>query len=249
VIAADMTPAGLEVPDTDWHVDLLYDFLDELGASVLQATHSRYVIDLNRTPTGEALYPGARNTELCPTTRFDDQPIYQAGRAPGAAQIAERRTRYWQPYHDKLDVELAAIKARHGYVLLFDAHSIRSVVPRFFEGRLWDINIGTGDGVAASPAVSDAVMAAAGKAAGYTSVLNGRFKGGFITRSYGRPIDTVEAVQLELSQITYMNEDPPFDLREDRAAGIRPVLRAILNAYMNAGAKRYRGAAAARTAV
>jgi N-formylglutamate deformylase len=249
VIAADMTPAGLEVPDTDWHVDLLYDFLDELGASVLQATHSRYVIDLNRTPTGEALYPGARNTELCPTTRFDDQPIYQPGRAPGVAQIAERRTRYWQPYHDKLDVELAAIKARHGYVLLFDAHSIRSVVPRFFEGRLWDINIGTGDGVAASPAVSDAVMAAAGKASGYTSVLNGRFKGGFITRSYGRPIDTVEAVQLELSQITYMNEDPPFDLREDRAAGIRPVLRAILDAYISAGAKRYRGAAAARTAV
>lgn len=248
-IASDMTPAGLEVPDTDWHVDLLYDFLDELGASVLQATHSRYVIDLNRTPTGEALYPGARNTELCPTTRFDDQPVYQPGRAPDAAQIAERRTRYWQPYHDKLDVELGAIKARHGYALLFDAHSIRSVVPRFFEGRLWDINIGTGDGVAASPAISDAVMEAAKKAAGYTSVLNGRFKGGYITRCYGRPIDTVEAVQLELSQITYMNEDPPFDLREDRAAGIRPALRAILDAYLAAGAKRYRGAAAVRTAV
>jgi N-formylglutamate deformylase len=248
-IVSDMTPAGLEVPDTDWHVDLLYDFLDEIGASVLQATHSRYVIDLNRTPTGEALYPGARNTELCPTTRFDDQPIYQSGRALEAAQVAERRARYWQPYHDKLDVELAAIRARHGYALLFDAHSIRSVVPRFFEGRLWDINIGTGDGVAASPAVSEAVMDAAGKANGYTSILNGRFKGGYITRCYGRPIDNVEAVQLELSQITYMNEDPPFDLREDRASGIRPTLRAILEAYMTAGAKRYRGAAAARTAV
>ena len=122
-------------------------------------------------------------------------------------------------------------------------------MPRFFDGKLWDINIGTGDGVAASPAVSDAVMEAAGKAAGYTSVLNGRFKGGYITRSYGRPLDTVEAVQLELSQITYMNEDPPFDLREDRAAGIRPALRAILDAYLSAGAKRYRGAATARTAV
>jgi N-formylglutamate deformylase len=248
-LAADMTPAAAEVPDTDWHVDLLYDFLDALGASVLQATHSRYVIDLNRTPTGEALYPGARNTELCPTSRFDDQPIYLPGRAPDAVQIDERRSRYWQPYHDKLALELAAIKARHGYVLLFDAHSIRSEVPRFFEGRLWDINIGTGDGIAASPAVSEAIMEVAAKAAPYTSMLNGRFKGGYITRRYGRPIDTVEAVQLELSQITYMNEDPPFDLREDRASGIRPSLRAILDAFLAAGAKRYRGAAAARTAV
>jgi N-formylglutamate deformylase len=248
-LASDMTPAGIEVPDTDWHVDLLYDFLDALGASVLQATHSRYVIDLNRTPTGEALYAGARNTELCPTTRFDDQPIYQPGRTPTAAQIEERRSRYWQPYHDRLTVELAAIKAHHGYALLFDAHSIRSEVPRFFEGRLWDINIGTGEGIAASPAISEAVMEAAAKSPAYTSVLNGRFKGGYITRRYGRPIDTIEAVQLELSQITYMNEDPPFDLREDRAAGIRPVLRAVLDAFMAAGARRYRGAAAARTAV
>jgi N-formylglutamate deformylase len=248
-LAADMTPAAAEVPDTDWHVDRLYDFLDELGASVLQATHSRYVIDLNRTPTGEVLYPGARNTELCPTSRFDDQPVYLPGRAPDVVQIDERRSRYWQPYHDKLALELAAIKARHGYVLLFDAHSIRSEVPRFFEGRLWDLNIGTGDGIAASPAISEAVMEVAAKAAPYTSMLNGRFKGGYITRRYGRPIDTVEAVQLELSQITYMNEDPPFDLREDRASGIRPSLRAILEAFLAAGAKRYRGAAAARTAV
>ncbi len=248
-LAAKMTPAGLEVPDTDWHVDRLYDFLDDLGAGFLQATHSRYVIDLNRTPTGEALYPGARNTELCPTTRFDDEPIYRPDQAPDAVQIAERRNLYWQPYHDKVAHELAAIKARHGYALLFDAHSIRSRVPRFFEGRLWDINIGSGDGVAASPAVSDAVMEVAAKAEGYTSILNGRFKGGYITRRYGRPIDCLEAIQLELSEITYMDEDPPFTLREDLAAGIRPVLRAILEALLAAGAKRYRGAAAVRTAV
>jgi len=248
-LAAEMTPAALEVPDTDWHVDLLYDFLDELGASVLQATHSRYVIDLNRTPTGEALYAGARNTELCPTSRFDDQPIYLPGRAPDHIQIAERRSLYWQPYHDKLALELAALKARHGCVLLFDAHSIRSRVPRFFEGRLWDINVGSGEGVAASPAISDAVMEVAAKATGYTSILNGRFKGGYITRRYGRPIDCIEAIQVELSQITYMNEDPPFSLREDLAAGIRPVLRQILEALLSAGAKRYRGAAAVRTVV
>jgi len=248
-LAAEMTAAALEVPDTDWHVDLLYDFLDELGASVLQATHSRYVIDLNRTPTGEALYAGARNTELCPTSRFDDQPIYRPGRAPDQIQIAERRSLYWQPYHDKLALELAALKARHGYVLLFDAHSIRSRVPRFFEGRLWDINVGSAEGVAASPVVSDAAMEVAARATGYTSILNGRFKGGYITRRYGRPIDCIEAIQVELSQITYMNEDPPFSLREDLAAGIRPVLRQILEAILSAGTKRYRGAAAVRTVV
>ncbi len=248
-LAADMTEAALAVPDTDWHVDRLYDFLDHLGAGVLQATHSRYVIDLNRPPTGEALYAGARNTELCPASLFDDQPIYKPGRAPAASVTAERRNLYWQPYHDKLAVELAALKARHGFALLFDAHSIRSRVPRFFEGRLWDINIGTGDGVAASPAISDAAMEIAGATSAYTSVLNGRFKGGYITRSYGRPIEGIEAIQLELSQIVYMEEDSPFRFREDLATGVRPVLRGILAAMLAAGAKRYRGAAAARTAV
>ena len=148
-LAAEMTEAAQEVPDTDWHVDRLYDFLLALGASVLRAVHSRYVIDLNRPPSGESLYPGARNTELCPTSLFDDRPIYRPGRAPDAAAVAERRAVYWQPYHERLAAELAAIKARHGYALLFDAHSIRSHVPRFFEGRLWDINLGTGDGLSA----------------------------------------------------------------------------------------------------
>ena len=165
-LAAEMTEAAQEVPDTDWHVDRLYDFLPALGASVLRAVHSRYVIDLNRPPGGESLYPGARNTELCPTSLFDDRPIYRPGRAPDAAAMAERRAVYWQPYHERLAAELAAIKARHGYALLFDAHSIRSHVPRFFEGRLWDINLGTGDGLTASPAVAEAVTAAARRCGG-----------------------------------------------------------------------------------
>src|SRR5215469_9562846 len=152
-LAENMTAAALALPDTDWHVDRLYDFLPALGASVLRATHSRYVIDLNRPPDGAVLYAGARNTELCPTSLFDDRPIYQEGQAPDSAAVAERRRAYWQPYHDRLAAELAAIKARHGYALLFDAHSIRSHVPRFFEGQLWDFNIGTGDGIAASQAV------------------------------------------------------------------------------------------------
>ncbi len=244
-LAADMTEAAHGVPDTDWHVDRLYDFLPALGASVLRATHSRYVIDLNRPPGGESLYPGARNTELCPTSLFDDRPIYRPGRAPDAAAVAERRAVYWQPYHERLAAELAAIKARHGYALLFDAHSIRSHVPRFFEGRLWDINLGTGDGLSASPGIAEAVTAAARDAADYTSILNGRFKGGYITRHYGRPAERIEALQLELSQIVYMEEEPPFRFREDRAAEIRPALRRILEAMLAVGAKQHREVRAA----
>jgi N-formylglutamate deformylase len=244
-LAKGMTAAALELPDTDWHVDRLYDFLPALGAGVLRATHSRYVIDLNRSPEGEALYPGARNTELCPTSLFDDRPIYRQGHAPDAAAIAERRAAYWQPYHDRLAAELAAIKARHGYALLFDAHSIRSHVPRFFEGRLWDINLGTGDGITASPAIAEAAAAAARAAAGYSSILNGRFKGGYITRHYGRPAAGIEALQLELSQIVYMEEELPFRFRDDRAAGIRPHLRRVLDAMLAAGAGQHRGVGAA----
>jgi N-formylglutamate deformylase len=239
-IAVEMTEAALGVPDTDWHIDRLYDFLGAFGAGMLRATHSRYVIDVNRSPLGEALYPGGRNTELCPTTLFDDRPIYKSSRGPDAAQIADRRELYWRPYHDCLAAALAAIKARHGYALLFDAHSIRSRVPRFFSGRLRDLNIGTADGTSASPAIVEGFMAAVREISNYTSVLNGRFKGGYITRNYGRPLENIEAVQLELSQIVYMDEDPPFRFREDLASGIRPVLRRILESMLAAAARHNR---------
>ena len=237
-IAARMTPAALEVPDTDWHVDRLYDFLGELGAASIAATHSRYVIDLNRAPDGAALYPGASNTELCPTARFDNAPIYGAGPdgrpgAPSGTEIVGRTERYWRPYHERLDMELAAMRARHGIVVLFDAHSIRSRVPRFFEGRLPDINLGTGGGGGAAPALAAAAIEAAAEADGYTSVLNGRFQGGYITRQYGRPDKNVHAIQLELSWITYMDEDPPFGFREDLAADVRPALRRIVAALID----------------
>ena len=237
-IAARMTPAALEVPDTDWHVDRLYDFLGELGAASIAATHSRYVIDLNRAPDGAALYPGASNTELCPTARFDNAPIYGAGPdgrpgAPSGTEIVGRTERYWRPYHERLDMELAAMRARHGIVVLFDAHSIRSRVPRFFEGRLPDINLGTGGGGGAGPGLAAAAIEAAAEADGYTSVLNGRFQGGYITRQYGRPDKNVHAIQLELSWITYMDEDPPFGFREDLAADVRPALRRIVAALID----------------
>ena len=101
-----LTEAALALPDTDWHVDRLYDFAAELGAGVLRATHSRYVVDLNRPPDDRPLYPGASNTGLVPTTLFDEGPVYRPNAAPGPVEVAERLARYWQPYHDRLAAEL-----------------------------------------------------------------------------------------------------------------------------------------------
>jgi N-formylglutamate deformylase len=237
-LRARMTAGARAVPDTDWHVDRLYDFLGELGAAVIQATHSRYVVDLNRPPDSAPLYPGAANTGLCPTEQFDGSPVYEAGEAPGDAEIQERLARYWRPYHDRLVAELQALKARHGIALLYEAHTIRSRVQRLFEGRLPDINLGTADGKSCASDLAALLIETAGEAEAYSSVLNGRFKGGYITRQYGRPADGVHAVQLELAQLTYMDEDPPYSFRADLAAAIRPVLRAIVQAMIGWGSRR-----------
>jgi N-formylglutamate deformylase len=229
-----MTDIARTVPDTDWHMPRLYDFLGDLDVSVLQATHSRYVIDLNRAPDNRALYAGASNTELCPLQTFDMRPIYRDGESPGDDEVARRRQTYWQPYHDRLAAELAAMKARHGIALLWDAHSIRSEVPRFFEGRLPDLNLGTADGKAAAASLLDILTAVARDAGhlGYSHAANGRFKGGYITRSHGNPEAGVHAVQLELSEITYMDEDPPFAFREDLAEKVRPVLSGLIQTML-----------------
>jgi N-formylglutamate deformylase len=229
-IAARLSPAARPLPDTDWHVDRLYDFLGDLGVGVICATHSRYVIDMNRAPDDTPLYPGASNTGLCPVTTFDEMPIYGDGTAPDAAEIAARREAIWRPYHERLQTELAALVARHGVAVLWDAHSIRSHVPRFFEGRLPDLNFGTGGGTTADPTLVRSLAQVADDTPEYTYVVDGRFKGGYITRAYGKPASRVHAVQLELSQITYMDEDAPYGFREDLAAGIRPLLRDLLHA-------------------
>ncbi len=231
-IASDMSDAALELPDTDWHVDTLYDFLYDLGVSVVAATHSRYVIDLNRAPDGASLYPGRDVTDLCPTTTFDNDPIYRPDRAPDDRAIAKRLERYWHPYHQKLAESIAELKEQHGYALLWDAHSIRSVVPRFFEGKLPDLNLGNSDGSASDPSLAGQLLEIAEDAPGYSAVLNGRFKGGYITRTYGRPAERVHAIQLEQSQATYMEEAPPFTFREDLADKVRPVLRRLIEATL-----------------
>jgi len=227
-LAARMTPAALALADTDWHVDRLYGFAPDLGAHMLMANFSRYVADLNRDPAGTPLYPGADNTEVVPLHTFDRLPIYRAGEEPKANELRRRIDVYWKPYHDRVQHELERLKERYGFAILFDAHSIRSQVPRFFEGRLADFNLGTAKGASMEAALASRLLGVCQEASGYSSVLDGRFTGGYITRCYGRPAQGVQAVQLELAQLIYMDETPPFRFRSELAERIQPILRRVL---------------------
>ena len=232
-LAARLTPEAQEVHDTDWHLERLYGFADALGASVLAATHTRYVVDLNRPPDNQNLYPGQDTTGLCPVDTFDKEPIYAAGDLPDDAEISARREAVWRPYHQQLQAELARLKAAHGTVVLWDAHSIRSVLPRFFDGTLPDLNLGTASGASCDPALAQTLLQIGEAATGYRAVLNGRFKGGHITRQYGRPADGVHAVQLEMTQSSYMQEAMPFDYLPERAAAVQPHLQTMLQAALD----------------
>jgi N-formylglutamate deformylase len=232
LLAERFTPEARQVHDTDWHLERLYDFAIGLGASILIATHSRYVVDLNRPPDNENLYPGQDTTGLCPVDTFDKTPLYAAGDVPDDAEIMARRDTVWQPYHQQLQTELARLKATHGRVVLWDAHSIRSVVPRFFEGKLPDLNLGTANGASCDPSLAQTLLTIGQSASGYQAVLNGRFKGGYITRQYGRPAEGVHAVQLEMTQCSYMQEAMPFDYLPEPAAQVQPVLGAMLEAAL-----------------
>lgn len=229
-IAAQLTAEALAVPDTDWHVDRLYAFAAALGATLVVATHSRYVVDLNRDPSGATLYPGADNTELCPTRTFANAPIYAAGHGPDDAEIAARRARYFDPYHALLAAEVARVRARHGHAIVLDGHSIVSVAPRFFAGRLPDLNLGTAGGASCAPEVERIAADVLASAPGFTHVVNGRFKGGYVTRHYGRPGEGVHALQLEMAQACYMDEARPGAFDAARARGLVAVLERLAQA-------------------
>lgn len=231
-----MSEAARALPDTDWHVARLHDFLDDLDATVITARYSRYVVDLNRGPDQAALYPGRFETGLVPVVTFAGEAIYEDD-PPSRAEIEARTRRYWKPYHDGLEAELERVGSRHGYALLWDAHSIRRIVPSLFEDRLPDLSIGTNDQRACHPSLEEAVHAAARQSSRYSVVLNGRFRGGYITRHYGRPSQGVHAVQLELVQATYMNEAAPYEFREDLAKHVRPLIQEMMAAYVRAGSR------------
>ena len=227
-----LTEAGLSIADTDWHLAHLYNFLDDLDATVIMATHSRYVIDLNRPSDDVSLYQGQSTTGLCPIDAFNEAPIYLAGQAPSADEIQMRITQYWQPYHDALNSQLQSIKAMHGKALLWDAHSIASVVPRFFEGSLPHLNVGTVNHASCDSSLAQAVYQLAAQSA-YESVMNGRFKGGFITRNYGQPSQAIHAIQLEIASRAYMQAGNLAMLDETLAEQLRPTLRAMMQQMLD----------------
>ena len=226
-IAARLTPSARRVPDTDWHVSRLYAFALELGASMIIPRYSRYVIDLNRPPDNASLYPGQNTTGLCPIVQFSGEPVYQAGAEPSNTEIAARIETYWRPYHEALVTELARIRAVHGRVVLWEGHSIRSVVPFLFEGELPDFNLGTAGGASCTAELQSRLVAVLSAAREHTHAVNGRFKGGYITRHYGEPAQDAEAVQLELAQLNYMDEDT-FEYLDELAAKTQRVLRPLL---------------------
>jgi len=223
---------GQQVPDTDWFVNQLYNFLPELDVSFFIPEFSRYVVDLNRSSQGGSLYPGQYETSVCPVATFDDESIYNAGCEPDADEVQRRIIAYWQPYHDHIQSELARVKALHGYAILWDAHSIRGVVPQLFDGVLPDLNFGTAAGTSCAPDVLKRVTDIAHAQDHFSVVENARFKGGFITRNYGAPDQNIHTVQLEINQSIYMRDDQPAELDEDKCARLRPLLKQFIGALV-----------------
>lgn len=238
-IEARLCSRWLAQKDADHWVHHLYDFVHALGATTLRTQLSRSVIDVNRDPTGASLYPGQSTTELCPLTTFDGEALYRPGCEPDTKDIAERRAAYFAPYHLALANELARLRARHACVVLLDAHSIRSSIPRLFEGTLPELNIGSYDDRASASELVDAVQAACARSQ-FSWVRNGRFKGGWTTRHYGKPSQGTHAVQLELACRSYMHEPelpnaenwpPAYD--PVRAAALRRVLTEVVQACLD----------------
>ena len=226
-------PRALQVEDTDWHLDQLYGFVRALGASLIVPRYSRFVIDLNRPPENTPMYSGANNTELCPTRFFSGDPIYQEGCAPSASDIDARRETWWRPYHRALEAEMTRLHVLHGHAVLFDGHSIKSHLPWLFDGKLPDLNLGTASGSSCAPALRHSLAQVLQSQQDFTQVVDGRFKGGHITRSYGRPQAGWHAVQLEMCWSTYMREEPPYLLDAKRVERISPVLQALITAMLD----------------
>jgi formiminoglutamase len=236
-IAATLASPWLARKDTDWRIELLYEFAERLGASLVRTAISRTVIDANRDPSGASLYPGQATTELCPTTTFDGEALYRSGHAPAAQEIAARRQSYFDPYHEAIHAEIARLRAVHATVVLYDCHSIRSQVPRLFAGTLPNFNLGTFAGASCAAELTARIEALC-DATDFSRVTNGRFKGGYTTRHYGRPHAGVHAVQMELACRGYLREPPgalhesnwPSEWDGEFAAPMRAVLERVLTA-------------------
>jgi N-formylglutamate deformylase len=228
-LAGRLVERALAVEDTDWHLEHLYAFARDIGASLLVPRLSRYAIDLNRPPEDTPMYAGVNNTGLCPTTAFTGERIYREGQEPDAAEIARRVEAWWRPYHAALAEELECVRAAHGHAVVFDGHSIKSELPWLFEGRLPDMNLGTAEGRSCAPSLREAAAAVLRSQDRWTVAVDGRFKGGYITRRYGRPREGVHALQLEMCWSCYLADEARPGLWDARtAAGVQPLLRRLL---------------------
>ncbi len=223
-----LVPRAQLTEDADWFLDRLYGFVTDLGASLLVPRFSRYVVDLNRPPDNAPMYAGRNNTELCPTRFFTGEPLYRPGAAPDDAEVARRVQAYWMPYHRTLAGELERVRAVHGHVVLFDAHSIKGELPWLFDGALPDMNFGTVDATSCALSLREALTGVFRAHPRYSHVVDGRFKGGHTTRHYGRPAQGVHAVQLEMAWRAYMDESPPYRWHEAKAQAVTPLLRALV---------------------
>jgi N-formylglutamate deformylase len=223
---------AFDVEDTDWHLEKLYEFVRELGGSLIVPRYSRYLIDLNRPREDTPMYPGMNNTELCPTRFFTGDPLYRDASAPDPAEIARRIEHYWQPYHDALRAELDRLRGLHGHAILIDGHSIKSVLPWLFEGKLPDLNLGTAGGASCAPALRGALAEVLAGQSRFSQVVDGRFKGGYTTRHYGDPDLQVNAIQLEMCWSCYMRETAPYSYDRERARFVQPVLRQLIETML-----------------
>ena len=230
-IAARLTDEARHVPDTDWHIARLYDFARDLGASMIVPKYSRYVIDLNRSEDDISLYPGQNTTGLCPVVRFSGEPVYRDGQEPTPDEIAARVETYWRPYHQALRTELDRLREKHGRAVLWEGHSIRGELPFLFEGRLPDLNLGTAGGASCTPELQQRLETVLAGQDRYDFAVNGRFKGGHITRHYGDPDNGIQAVQMETSQRTYMDEES-FDWDGEAAKGMQEILQKLLETVL-----------------
>ena len=231
-LSSRLTDTARALPDTDWFVDRLYAFAAAMGCSVIKANYSRYVVDLNRPPDGAPLYPGRSETGLCPTTDFSNAPLYRDASSLAEAEIGTRVDRYWRPYHEAIEAEIERMLDVYGIACLWDAHSIPSFVPRFFEGELPELNLGTAGGRSCASWMREAVWPII-QNSDYSSVLDGRFKGGYITRRYGDPKRNVHAAQLEIAQRAYMHEGDTPEFDDRKAAALQALLKAVLRSVLD----------------
>jgi len=229
-VKVHMTQEAARLVDTDWFVDKLYEFAKDLDVTIIAAELSRYVIDLNRDPDGVSLYPGQFTTGLCPLETFDKHALYKSDYLLDEQEVAHRRQQYWQPYHDEIIQQTSRVRALHGHCVLLDGHSIASEVPTLFDGQLPDLNFGTFNGASADEDLADALNKL--DMMGYSSIFNGRFKGGYITRHYGKPEQSIHAIQLEISQATYLNESNR-QWHSDKASALQAYLKQLCHTLIH----------------